>query len=158
MCYNTIQNAGRLKNNLLIFDLFCGSGVLCDEFNSIITHDYPYLQRRRLLIDYHHGFSISPFFLNFRFENWPCHNKNLFDKFISQLEQEKNQRPLISIVFYRENKNIEDYALLNSDIANRAIFCAKQNTMNLFRSTPILQEKNVEEKIVLPEVDNFNMR
>ena len=62
MCYNTIQNAGRLKNNLLIFDLFCGSGVLCDEFNSIITHDYPYLQRRRLLTDYHHGFSISPFF------------------------------------------------------------------------------------------------
>ena len=156
MCYNTIQNAGRLKNNLLIFDLFCGSGVLCDEFNSIITHDYPYLQRRRLLTDYHHGFSISLIF-KFRFENWPCHNKNLFDKFISQLEQEKNQRPLISMLLYRKNKKIEDYALLNSDIANRAIFCAKQNTMNLFRSTPILEEKNVEEKIVLPEVEDFKM-
>ena len=61
------------------------------------------------------------------------------------------------MLLYRKNKKIEDYALLNSDIANRAIFCAKQNTMNLFRSTPISEEKNVEEKIVLPEVVNFKM-
>ena len=35
-----------------------------------------------------------------RFESWPCHNTNLFEKFISQLDQEHTQRPLISNVLF----------------------------------------------------------
>lgn len=135
-----------MKNNLLIFDFFCGSGVLSSEFNSILTHDYPYLQRRRLLPDYHHGY-IFNFNFNLRFEKWPCHNQNLFEKFISQLEQERNQKPMASNRFVCL-ECIEDYLLMNSDIDERAIACAKQNTMNLFK----LGKLGTKEEVTLPDV------
>lgn len=136
----------RPKNNLLVCDFFCGSGVLSDEFNSILTHDYPYLQRRRLLSDYHHGYPYEgPF--RCRFESWPCHNAQLFETFLSQLEQERHQKPIASRIGGKSS-GVEDYTLLNSDIDGRAITCATKNTMNLFKQKKL----GNEEDVVIPDV------
>ena len=82
-----------------------------------------------------------------RFENWPCHNQNLFEKFVSQLEQERNQKPMASRSWMYVSW-IEDYLLMNSDIDQRAILCAKQNTMNLFK----LDKLDTKEDVVIPDV------
>lgn len=42
--------------------------------------------------------------------------------------------------------------MMNSDIAKRAIFCAKQNTMNLYRTTKLPNEDEVGEKVIIPDV------
>lgn len=84
LCYNTIQKGGLLRNNMLLFDFFCGSGVLGDEFISVIRRDFPYLQRKRFLKDYHHGF-----------EKWPCHEVEAFTHFVEDLEKEREKAPLM---------------------------------------------------------------
>lgn len=84
LCYNTLQKGGLNRNNLLLFDFFCGSGVLGDEFISVLRRDYPYLQRKRLLSSYQHGF-----------EHWPCHDKEGFDQFVADLEVEAAKAPLM---------------------------------------------------------------
>ena len=83
-CYNTIQKGGLLRNNMLVFDFFCGSGILGDELISIIRRDYPYLQRRRFLTDFRHGF-----------EKWPVHDAPNFDHFVAELEEERRKAPLM---------------------------------------------------------------
>lgn len=85
LCYNTIQKGGLLQNNMLLFDFFCGSGILGDEFVSVIRRDFPYLQRKRFLEDYHHGF-----------EKWPCHDVDAFNQFVQDLEAEREKAPLMS--------------------------------------------------------------
>ena len=84
LCYNTIQKGGLLRNNMLVFDFFCGSGILGDELISIIRRDYPYLQRRRFLTDFRHGF-----------EKWPVHDAPNFDRFVAELEEERRKVPLM---------------------------------------------------------------
>ena len=84
LCYNTIQKGGLLRNNMLVFDFFCGSGILGDELISIIRRDYPYLQRRRFLTDFRHGF-----------EKWPVHDAPNFERFVVELEEERRKAPLM---------------------------------------------------------------
>lgn len=84
LCYNTIQKGGLLRNNMLVFDFFCGSGILGDELISIIRRDYPYLQRRRFLTDFRHGF-----------EKWPVHDAPNFDRFVAELEEERRKASLM---------------------------------------------------------------
>ena len=84
LCYNTLQKGGLARNNLLLFDFFCGSGVLGDEFISVLQRDYPYLQRKRLLSSYQHGF-----------ERWPCHDVDGFNQFVADLEKESAKAPLM---------------------------------------------------------------
>lgn len=97
MCYTAIRRAGRLHNNLLFFDFFCGSGVLCDEMFSILNRDFPYLQRKRLMTDYHYGFECT-LKVKDRFESWPVHKADAFASFVANLEQERQQPPMIRML------------------------------------------------------------
>ena len=117
---------------MLFFDFFCGSGILCDEMFSILNHDFPYLQRKRLLTDYHYGFECR-LQLKCRFERWPAHKADAFSSFVSKLELERQQPAMIRILNIYRFHGVENYGLLNSDISARAMFCAKRNTENLFK-------------------------
>ena len=45
-----------------------------------------------------------------------------------------------------------DYAVMDSDIAARAVFCAKKNTMNLFRDRVDVDAFDAAPDVAIPEV------
>lgn len=55
VCYDSVRKGLLRRNNMLMFDFFCGSGVLAAEMHSLLQRDYPYLQRKRLLKEFRHG-------------------------------------------------------------------------------------------------------
>lgn len=55
VCYDSVRKGLLRRNNMVMFDFFCGSGVLAAEMHSLLQRDYPYLQRRRLLKEFRHG-------------------------------------------------------------------------------------------------------
>ena len=96
-----------------------------------------------------HGHDVAS-----RFEFWPCHDRSGFESLVESVETEKSTKGPLMRGGWGLGLIAGDYAILSSDIAERAIFCSNQNIRNVLRHDA---SQKVEE-VVVPKVETENRR